>query len=75
MKKRIIVNPRGRHRKNGVGRAGRNKARLISMRKDVAAHAIRSNVLFCDLGRDDGYKRKCVWLNETRDGALSAKTR
>lgn len=75
MKKRIVVNPCGRHRKNGVGREARNKARLISMRKDVAALAIRSDVLFCDLGRDDGYKRKCVWLNEIRDGALSAKTR
>lgn len=72
MKKRIVVNPRGRHRKNGAGREARNKARLISMRKDVAALAIRSDVLFCDLGRDDGYKRKCARLNETRDGALSA---
>jgi len=53
MKKRIVVNPRGRHRKNEVGQVARNKARLINMRKDVAALAIRSDVLFCDLGRDD----------------------
>lgn len=53
----------------------RNKARLISMRKDAAALAIRPSVLFRDLGREDGYTRESARLNESRDGALSAKTR
>jgi len=49
------------------------------MRKDVAELAIRpgvSSFYFADLGRDDGYKRGVpARLNESQDGALSAKAR